>query len=224
MGNTNMEITENSIKKLHLKYTRGENHQLRFDITWTHSQIIREIALQFIAKLENTYGIAVDKQLVEAGALLHDIGVYTCFDEELYTNKDAPAYIRHGIEGGDILRQEGFAEKYIRFAEIHTGTGITKEDIERENLPLPHKDYIPITLEEEILTYADKFHTKYPAFCTFEEQKKTLEKFDPIKGVKMELFKKKFGLPDLTSLQEKYASWHKEVDQLLSKMHTKQYS
>jgi uncharacterized protein len=42
-------------------------------------------------------------------------------------------------------------------------------DIEEMGLSVPKKDYIPITLEEELVCYADMFHSKYPRFITFEE-------------------------------------------------------
>jgi len=79
-----------------------------------------------------------------------------------------------------------------------------------KKLNLPKKDFIPVSLEEEILTFADKFHTKTPAFVDFNEAKSKLEKIDIAKGVKMDLYRKKFGLPDLDNLKKEYSDWHKE--------------
>ena len=45
-------------------------------------------------------------------------------------------------------------------AERHTGSGITLEQVIREELPLPPQDYCPRTIEEEIICYADKFYSK----------------------------------------------------------------
>ena len=45
--------------------------------------------------------------------------------------------------------------------ERHTGTGITREQIERQQLPLPPDGhYEPETIEEQLVCYADKFFSK----------------------------------------------------------------
>ena len=60
----------------------------------------------------------------------------------------------HGIAGAKILRMEGFP-KHARVAETHIGVGIIKEDIEKNELPLPKEDFVPKTTEEKIIAYAD---------------------------------------------------------------------
>jgi len=203
-------VTVAQVKNLHKKYSKGAYSQIFFEIVWTHSLIIREIVLQIATDLEKSKGIKVNKKQLEIGALVHDIGVYECFNEDLNPDKKVPQYIAHGYLGQELLFREGYPSSITRFASVHTGTGLTVEDIKKQNLALPKKDFIPISLEEEIVTFADKFHTKYPAFSTFEEQKSKLEKFDPAKGIKMEELRKKFGIPDLSNLKKKYAKWHIE--------------
>ncbi len=56
--------------------------------------------------------------------------------------------------------------------ERHTGSGLTVEDIERQKLPLPHRDMLPISLEEKLVCYADKFFSKSGDI----EREKSLEK------------------------------------------------
>lgn len=196
---------------LHQKYTSGNYPDKWLELTFTHTEIILKIALQFTKKLKQQ-GITVNTDLLTKGIYLHDIGIYSCYDEDVNPDKNLPAYIMHGFIGHQILKKEGFPENVCRFASTHTGTGLTKEDIEKEKLNIEIKDYIPVTLEEEILCFADKFHTKYPSFNTFEEQVKRLEKFGSDRRVKMETFKKKFGLPDLTKLKKQYDSWNNEFD------------
>ena len=58
-----------------------------------------------------------------------------------------------------MLRNEGLP-KHALVAERHTGTGITIEQIEREELPIPERNYCPQSLEEKIICYADKFYSK----------------------------------------------------------------
>jgi uncharacterized protein len=38
--------------------------------------------------------------------------------------------------------------------------GITREDIRRQQLPLPDRDMRPISIEERVISYADKFYSK----------------------------------------------------------------
>jgi uncharacterized protein len=37
---------------------------------------------------------------------------------------------------------------------------MTKEDIRQQDLPLPARDMLPVSIEEEIICYADKFYSK----------------------------------------------------------------
>ena len=208
-----MKIKE--IKALHKKLVKGNYPDVFFDLVWTHSKIVKDVALQLVKRLEKE-GITCNKKLVSEGALLHDIGVYLCFDDELNPDQSLPKYLSHGHDGYDYLVKNGYSREVARFPLTHTGTGITAEDIVRDKMPFKAVDVIPITLEEEIVCYADKFHTKYPSFNTFEEAKSRLEKFDKEKGVLMERFKKKFGLPNLDILRTKYGNWHKKMDRFFS--------
>lgn len=50
--------------------------------------------------------------------------------------------------------------RHALVCERHTGAGLTVEDIISQNLPLPHRDMTPQTLEERLICYADKFYSK----------------------------------------------------------------
>jgi uncharacterized protein len=54
---------------------------------------------------------------------------------------------------------EGYP-KHGLVCERHTGTGITLEMIIENNLPLPHRDMVPVSMEEKIICFADKFYSK----------------------------------------------------------------
>lgn len=202
---------ENKFYELHKKYSQGLYPEKWLELTWIHTNIIWEIAQKLVLKLKNQ-GIKVDMDLLEKGVMLHDLGVYLCFDEDLNPDKSLPQYIYHGFIGADLILKEGFGEEVARFARNHSATGFTIEDIERENLQVEKKDYIPVTVEEEILCYADKFHTKHPSFSTYQEQVVRIAKFDPNRALKMEVFKKKYGIPDLSDLKEKYETWNLKFD------------
>ena len=97
--------------------------------------------------------------IVETAAMLHDIGIFltNAPDIDCYGSEH---YICHGILGAELLRKEGFDEEIARVAERHTGAGLTIDDIDRQQLPLPRKDYLPETMLEKLICYADKFFSK----------------------------------------------------------------
>lgn len=208
--------TEQEIYQIHKNQAKGANKDLVLDLVWTHSLIVKEIALLILEDLEKKEQLVVDKNLVIAGALLHDIGVYICLEK--YPLKGDPPYIQHGIIGAAVLNELGFSETLCRFASHHTGVGITVEDIKTQKLPLPKKDFVPITAEEEIVAYADNFHGKDPKFCTFEEAKAEFAKFNPENGEVMDVWKRKYGMPNLANLKNKYKSWHTQFTKLKSSL------
>lgn len=156
-----------------------EGNELR-DILLTHSQSVAHKALQIVALHPE---LNLDADFVEEAAMLHDIGIVRCDAPSIHCFGTEP-YIRHGIMGAEMLRQEGYP-KHARVCERHTGAGLSLEQIESQNLPLPHQDYMPETLEEQLICYADKFFskTKLDKEKTVKEAEKSLAKFGK-EGVK----------------------------------------
>ena len=87
-------------------------------------------------------GRTIDKNAVIAGALLHDIG------------RTKSQTVRHGVEGAEILEKEGVDKIVVEIVRRHVGAGISSE--EAKKLGLPDFDYVPRTLEERIVCFADK--------------------------------------------------------------------
>lgn len=187
-------MNQSDIYKLHQKYSEGENQEIILKAVWGHSLIVRDIALELADNLIKK-GIKIDKELVEIGCLVHDIGCYQCY--EFYGRNSGP-YIQHGIKGYEILKNEGFSEEIARMAMIHLGVGLVKENVIASKLPLEPEDYIPITLEEELVAYADNFHSKSgPKFDTFEDSRKKLASLWPESVIIFDRFRKKFGEPKI---------------------------
>jgi uncharacterized protein len=90
--------------------------------------------------------------------MLHDVGVLLCDAPKIGCYGKEP-YICHGYLGAEILRREGYP-RHALVCERHTGTGISLEEIIRRNLPLPHRDMTPISMEEQLICFADKFYGK----------------------------------------------------------------
>ncbi len=151
-----------------------ENGSLR-SILLTHSRQVADKALRIVDVHPE---LDVDRELVYESAMLHDIGIILCDAKEICCYGNEP-YIRHGLCGGLLLRKDGWEEyfpherieKWVRVCERHTGVGLTSKEIKRENLPLPHEDFLPESVEEKLVCYADKFFSK-----TKLEEEKTVEK------------------------------------------------
>lgn len=145
------------------KYYEG-NDVLRH-ILITHSQSVARKALQ-IASLHPELNL--DRRFLEEAAMLHDIGIIRCDAPGIECHGTEP-YICHGVIGAAMLCTEGF-ERHARVCERHTGTGLSVDDIVARNLPLPHRDFRPETIEEQVICYADKFFSK-----THLDREKTVE-------------------------------------------------
>lgn len=128
-------------------------------ILLTHSMQVRDRALRIIAAHPEwvEQGV-VDPTFVHEAAMLHDVGIIYCDAPRIYCN-GPHHYIEHGYLGAELLRREGLY-KHADVAERHTGSGITEEQVSREERNIPIKDYCPRTLEEKIICYADKFYSK----------------------------------------------------------------
>ena len=136
-----------------------------------HSTAVKNKALQLLddSKLD------LDRELIISGAMLHDIGIIRCHAPEILCPGTGD-YIAHGIEGAKMLYQ--CAERFgfdpaplARICERHTGSGLTREDIIRQALPLPQMDLLPETMEEKLICLADKYFSKSGSM-----QEKPLEK------------------------------------------------
>ena len=90
-------------------------------------------------------GLAVDRDRLLQGALLHDIGRSVTQD------------VRHASAGAEMLRKDGWDPAVVLMVERHTGAGI--DAAEAAALGLPVKDYTPRTLEEKIVAHADNLYS-----------------------------------------------------------------
>lgn len=134
------------------KYTHG-NPRLRH-ILVGHSQAVRDKAMA----LAHARRLGVDLDFVSRAAMLHDIGVVRVDAPSISCLGTAP-YICHGVEGRAILEAEGLPIEAL-VCERHTGSGLSAAQISAQGLPLPHRDMLPLSLEEKLICYADKFFSK----------------------------------------------------------------
>lgn len=189
--------TVDEVRALHERYAPSRE---ALDLVLTHCEIVSDIAAQLGARTT----LPLDADLVRVGALLHDIGVYRLYDRA--GRLDHRDYIRHGVLGHEILREEGFPEALCRFCSCHTGVGLTRHDIRAQKLPIPEADYLAETVEEQLVMYADKFHSKTtpPTFLTADSYAAQMARFGTDKVHAFGLLRARFGDPDLTSATARY--------------------
>ncbi|MDR1556447.1 MAG: phosphohydrolase [Tannerellaceae bacterium] len=126
-----------------------------YRIVKAHGEDVARKALQ-IAGLHPEMNL--DLTFIEEAAILHDIGVFMCKAPEIGCYGEA-AYICHGYLGAGLMRREGYPAHAL-VCERHTGTGISREEIISRNLPLPQHDMLPLSPEEQLICFADKFFSK----------------------------------------------------------------
>jgi uncharacterized protein len=136
-------------------YTPGTKS---YRILVKHSQIVTKKSLEIARSLIH---LNPDLDFIEKASMLHDIGIYLTRAESIGCTGENP-YISHGYLGRKLLDEQGLPKEYGLVCERHTGAGITKENILSSNLPLPHRDMVPLSLEEKIICAADKYHSKSP--------------------------------------------------------------
>ena len=106
-----------------------------------HCKAVADLAIE-LSKTLKKKGRNIDVKLVEAGALLHDIG------------RSRTHTINHLIEGVRIAESAGLPNSVVLIIKRHVGGGVTPE--EAAKLGWPKDDYVPGSLEEKIVCYADK--------------------------------------------------------------------
>lgn len=172
-------------KILELYYTPGNDD---YRVLLTHSRQVAEAARMVCARLQSRHQ-NVDTDFVWEAAMLHDIGVFLTDAPGIFCYGEHP-YIQHGVLGSRLLRELGLP-RHALVCERHTGAGITAQEIVEQHLPIePVRDLLPVTLEEKVVCYADKFYSKsHPG-----------DMAKPVEKVRMQLMK--FGADTVRRFDE----------------------
>ena len=105
-----------------------------------HCKAVTKLALE-TANILKEKGLKINSELVEVGALLHDIG------------RSKTHTVHHAIVGAKIAKAAGIPDSVVFIIKRHVGGGITPR--EAKKLGWPKDVYMPITLEEKVVSYAD---------------------------------------------------------------------
>jgi uncharacterized protein len=115
-------------------------HQCSTEVI-SHCEAVAKLALETANALKER-GLKIDSELVEVGALLHDIG------------RSKTHTVHHAVVGAEIAEAADLPDSVVSIIKRHVGGGITAS--EAKKLGWPEDVYVPITLEEKIVSYADK--------------------------------------------------------------------
>ncbi|MDA4115716.1 MAG: HDIG domain-containing protein [Thaumarchaeota archaeon] len=147
---------------LHRKY--GSN-----DRVVSHCQACAKIS-KTLSESAVQRGHPVNEEAVVAGALLHDIG------------RSQVQTVAHGYVGAGILEKEGVDPVVVEIVRRHVGAGISPE--EAVALGFPPGDYIPRTVEQKIVGFADKLLDGDRARPFEEEVKRFVKKGHDVQRLK----------------------------------------
>jgi uncharacterized protein len=156
-----------------------------YEILIQHGKQVARKALDAAKKVPQ---LNPDLDFIKEAAMLHDIGMLLTNAPELGCKGKNP-YICHGYLGREILEKIGFP-RHALVCERHVGVGITIEDINKYALPLPKRDMLPVSTEEQIICFADKF---------FSKNRDSLEKEKSVEDIKQYL--KPYGLEKVRRFQ-----------------------
>lgn len=150
-----------------------EGSELRH-ILLTHSRSVADKALQIADRHPE---LKADRDFLYEAAMLHDIGIFQTDADGIFCKGDKP-YICHGYLGADLMRNEGYP-RHALVCERHTGAGLSLEQIVEQQLPVPHREMLPVSIEEQIICFADKFYskTRLDREKTVEKARNSLEKY-----------------------------------------------
>ena len=138
---------------------------LLYHILIVHGSLVAEKSLEIAQRVRF---LDPDTQFIREAAMLHDIGIFLTNEPIIGCYGESP-YICHGYLGRELLEHEGLSQHAL-VCERHIGVGITAEEISGKRLPLPERNMEPVTLEEQIISFADKFFSK-----TYLNKEKSLE-------------------------------------------------
>lgn len=161
-----------------------------YRILTIHGALVMRKALAVADRLPNE---KVDRQFLKEAAMLHDIGIFLTHAPDIDCH-EKKHYLFHGYLGAQLLRKHKLF-RHARVCERHVGVGLRAA--EAKKLGLPIRAFLPLTLEEQIICFADKFYSKNPDNLLREksvaEIRKGLAKYGQFKVKQFDAWLKRFG-------------------------------
>ncbi len=166
-------MTVDPYKIIEKYYTPGS---LAYTILVAHSTMVCSKATTIATRRNKLHKEnQVNIQLVQEWALLHDIWICTTKTPDIGNTWNKP-YLHHIVAWYEILLKEELP-KHARIALTHTWCWIHHSQIKERKLPLSLElNYLPQSLEEKIVSYADLFYTKHLENLYVEKTPKKIKK------------------------------------------------
>lgn len=178
------ERVDERVKRIILK--TYPDHDGAFEIWLTHTSAVATKARQLAQSQE------ADEVFVWEAGWLHDIGIRFTKAPGIGCHGEEP-YLRHGVIGAQMCLEAGLP-KHALVCERHVGTGLSADEIRRGSLPLPHRDMLCRTLEEEIVCYADQFYSKSSdEALSVEEVRRRVKRHGASQLARFETMHERFG-------------------------------
>ncbi|MBU0699378.1 MAG: HD domain-containing protein [Pseudomonadota bacterium] len=152
----------------------------------------KDVARKAVDAAEKVPHLKPDLEFIQEASMLHDIGIFLTNSPKLGCKGKHP-YICHGYLGRELLVNNGFPIHAL-VCERHVGVGITATEIERHHLPLPVRNMVPVSIEEQVICYADKF---------FSKNSRSVSKEKPLEEILRKI--ERYGADKVTTFQ----SWIK---------------
>jgi uncharacterized protein len=128
---------------------------LAYDIFMAHAAAVTRKAVEIARRLPH---LNPDIAFIAEASMLHDIGICFTNAPSIGCTGNYP-YVCHGYLGRKMLEDRGL-HRHALVCERHVGTGLSAAEISARGLPLPERDMLPESIEEQIICYADKFFSK----------------------------------------------------------------
>lgn len=127
-----------------------------------HSNTVADIALVIADEVMKVERKELDRELIEAGALVHDIGLVRCRGKvvpiQVYDTKvELPEDLHlHPAKGAELVEELGFSRDIALAVLRHEVLNLSNEEYERFGItPFYKEDGIPKRMEERTILLAD---------------------------------------------------------------------
>lgn len=148
----NQDVNARPVEIIRSIYAHGS---MAHDIVMGHAVAVTRKAVAIARRLSH---LNPDIRFIAEAAMLHDIGI--CFTNAPSIGcTGAHPYVCHGYLGRKLLEDRGL-HRHALVCERHVGAGLSAVEIRARELPLPERDMLPESMEEQIICYADKFFSK----------------------------------------------------------------
>ena len=154
--------------------------------------VVRHCCVVNVVAMTIAERCGADLELVNAASLLHDIG------------RSRTHGVLHVSESARIARDRGLPEDLCLCIERHIASGFTAE--EARELGLPDGDYMPVTLEDKVVSFADNLVHDRSIKTTAQAAERMRTKGFDLSAARMLLVGKELS-----------ALCHEDIDELLDR-------